>query len=99
MRDLFGLLTILIGLIGMLYILLNSIDPVPTKLEVIAPAVTNYFQTDNWILDSVEGGMAAERHYIISTDKGSFKVVLDKEEKKVIKAIKNWCANQKSKGW
>lgn len=61
-------------------------QPQPSVAE-INQAVTTYFETSNWIFD-VYVKQAAEPYYVISTDEGTYKVVLSEDKTKVIKAVK-----------
>ncbi|MBA4535487.1 hypothetical protein, partial [Brevibacillus halotolerans] len=64
----------------------ESVTPQPSVVE-INQAVTAYFETSNWIFD-VYVNQAAEPYYVISTDEGTYKVVLSEDKTKVIKAVK-----------
>ncbi|MGG3873211.1 hypothetical protein [Brevibacillus laterosporus] len=76
------------GVISLLVFLFRpeSVTPQPSVVE-INQAVTTYFETRNWIFD-VYVKQAAEPYYVISTDEGTYKVVLSEDKTKVIKAVK-----------
>ncbi|WP_181022809.1 hypothetical protein, partial [Brevibacillus laterosporus] len=76
------------GIVCVVYFMILSGRPEPQPSVVgINQAVTAYFETSNWIFD-VYVKEAAEPYYVISTDEGTYKVVLSEDKTKVIKAVK-----------
>ncbi|MGG0753090.1 hypothetical protein [Brevibacillus laterosporus] len=90
-RLLGNLLCLVLGVWSLLicyFIFIDSQPPYVSPVERIGKAVTSHFGTENWILENDVSRYKEEPYYLISTNDGSYKVVLNADNTKVIKAVK-----------